>query len=195
MHSTFATKALQLKTILKPKQQTWETFWKGWVNSQLCTPIAVWNHGHLYSERLEGQVSLPHCHPVKNCDHSNVSRTTSGEYLSASPKNKKKHFTSSFWGRSFFKTGLGHGAWWGDTLRLWTILIKKPVIFLHQHFFSSLFIKNLGVSFSSTVSSLQDSVFRKFRSKVSKDPTTLQEQDLLNSKKYSTTSLTIYIYI
>ena len=89
MHSTFATKALQLKTILKPKQQTWETFWKGWVNSQLCTPISVWNHGHLYSELLEGQVSLPHYHPVKNCDHSNVSRTTSGEYVFASPKNKQ----------------------------------------------------------------------------------------------------------
>lgn len=97
MHSTFATKALQLKTILKPKQQTWETFWKGWVNSQLCTPISVWNHGHLYSELLEGQVSLPHYHPVKNCDHSNVSRTTSGEYVFASPKNKQKKRFTSWW--------------------------------------------------------------------------------------------------
>lgn len=97
MHSTFATKALQLKTILKPKQQTWETFWKGWVNSQLCTPISVWNHGHLYSELLEGQVSLPHYHPVKNCDHSNVSRTTSGEYVFASPKNKQTKRFTSWW--------------------------------------------------------------------------------------------------
>ena len=72
----------------------------------------------------------------------------------------------------------------------------KTLMFLYIIvFFCSLFIKNLGVSFSSIISSLQDSVFRKFRSKVSKDPTTLQEQVLLNSKKYSTTSLIIYIYI
>lgn len=71
----------------------------------------------------------------------------------------------------------------------------KTLMFLYIIvFFCSLFIKNLGVSFSSIISSLQDSVFRKFRSKVSKDPTTLQEQVLLNSKKYSTTSLIIYIY-
>ncbi len=134
------------------------------------------------------------------------SRTTSEENL-ASPK---KHFTSSFWARNFLSKHsnlckfLYPALDWEldeETLCAFPILIKlwiaslkianekntcsvrNPLFFNINKF---LFIKNLGVSFSShhIFYLRQDSAFRKFRIR-SKDPRSVELKGIFHDKSYN----------